>query len=397
MTCREFSYENDMSQIGKTYRNTGNWSVDLAGSISKLLKSGAKEEDIDHLIGVLSPSLSIQQTVKHPIPVERPLRPPVTSFLEPFSVVGKSWLDWGLLDEPEINEKVFMERLLPNFTDRARMAQVAFGDFGKRLNTLGQLCDNDAQSTAAEELSNRWSKFSEGFGSLAQVLGEGVAPGNELIEHAKTIWTAWCEIETTTATVSQALAREGLADTLEGFSVQLRLLRYPLQGLTSYISAPLKQNPAMLFSSIISFAHANLAIVRSMGFVILASVRLPPVVGRRNCTQSCPHLGCTDWCTEDYTGPICSPWRRIVGPIGGPSGIYHRVCRWIVRQTEESNCCCYRSRWDRFWASNPCFCWTERGGPATVLRNTQEWSVIVTTPPAATPPPPFQEISIGNC
>lgn len=100
--------------------------------------------------------------------------------------------------------------------------------------------------------------------------------------------------------------------------------------------------------------------------IILASL-YEPLSGERivegqdeECPSECPYKGCTTYCRDYYNSIVSHTpawWQRVVGGVGGPTGIYHLTCRWSVTRRKKIVCACYRSRWDRFWASNECKKW----------------------------------------
>jgi len=80
----------------------------------------------------------------------------------------------------------------------------------------------------------------------------------------------------------------------------------------------------------------------------------------QDCPPNCPYKGCTTYCKDFYETILSHTpawWQRVVGGVGGPSGVYHLTCRWQVRQRKKVVCACYPSRWSRFWATSACNQW----------------------------------------
>lgn len=112
-------------------------------------------------------------------------------------------------------------------------------------------------------------------------------------------------------------------------------------------------------------------------------------------TQSvpCPFVASTPHCTDNYWSRIsCTPaiWQRIVGGPGGPTELYHIVCRWNVRRIKITSFTSHRTRWDRFWGFRACARWRTRTVANFVARKNH---YQVSVGPVAVLPAPFR----ANC
>lgn len=404
MTCNNHSNKDDGSTfVHPAHLGDSESTADLVNAVAKLIESGASKEDINALIDALNQHGSMaaqppdaQSGGSGSQPVE------AMPFVPLFNAVGKAWQDWGV-NEADFDENTFNETLPLTLADRLNQAQAAYGEFATQLHTLGQLCSSEAEIEAALQLGKSWGQFSKALQAVGHSLSEGTPPGEGLYKPAEAVWQSWLNVQATTADISNRLQSQRMAGTLDVLAAHQRWLDHPLQGFTDALAVPLEKDSSFLLNHALSFGRANLAIVQSFqsmrteGFTHVAS----GTKGGRyrfTCAKACPFLGCyTLACTEWHTLPQCTPWRRIVGPVGGPSGVYHRVCTWVVRQTQSDTCCCYKSRWERFLGLGACICWGENRGPWFTTARTQEWSAILMTPPAATLPPNFSSISAGAC
>jgi hypothetical protein len=72
---------------------------------------------------------------------------------------------------------------------------------------------------------------------------------------------------------------------------------------------------------------------------------------------ACPFIGRTTYCRDFYLARLsCTPatWQRVIGGVGGPSGLYHITCRWMVSRRTKVVTSSYRTRLDRWLARRPC-------------------------------------------
>ena len=403
MTCNDHS--NDDGSIGAHPAHLADFgsAADLVNAVAKIIESGASKEDINALIGALSQHGSMAGQLPAEQGGDSPSqRVEAMPFVPLFNVVGKAWQDWGV-NESDFDEDTFNETFPLILSDRLNQAQAAYGEFATQLHTLGQFCNCEAEREAALQLGKSWSQFSKALQTVGHSLGEGTPPGEGLYKPAEAVWQSWLNVQATTADIANQLKSQRLAGTLDVLAAHQRWLDHPLQGLTSTLAMPLEKDSSFLLNHALSFGRANLAIVQSFqsmqteGF---AHVARGTKSGRliTHCAQACPFLGCFPLaCTERYTNPQCTPWRRIVGSVVGPSGVYHRVCTWVVTQTQSDTCCCFKTRWERFLGIGNCICWGVSKGPWFTTARTQEWSAILLTPPAAAAPANFSSISGGAC
>ena len=162
-----------------------------------------------------------------------------------------------------------------------------------------------------------------------------------------------------------------------------------LAGAWSDLLVALAAKPAE--PKVVALCHAQCGAVGASALSLLAACALfgrtvsvpQPTLG---CTAPCPHQGCTRYCHDAYVNPVgCTPWVKV--PAGlFTSGGWSSTCTWTVR-AEVKDVCCYRSRWDRFWAVDDCRCTTRlvRTGQR-VARHT--WKSATRVAPVA-PPPKF--------
>ncbi len=367
-------------------------AAQIIPAVSRLLKSGADPADLQALLEMMD----IPTAIGVPSVVGQ-VEPSSLDFIEPFSIVGTSWLDWEV-DDQDGSDEAFVDGFLAKLAVRLAVAEGAYSRFTQRLRTLAQISNNEAQISAATSMADAWDALAQAFGSVRDAVRSGLTPGEMITRLTPGIGEAWSAVEAQTVAASITLFGEDLPYSLTALALHQRSVRPSLHHLVGCLGHDFHENPASLIGAAILFGQANMSVATAMTSVMFANVvALAPVAGVRTCAPPCPHKKCTVWCTESYAGPTCTVWRRIVGGVGGPSGLYHRVCNWLVTQTETGNCCCYRSRWDAFFASGACSCWTETGGPGIVVKSTQEWDGVLGTPPGPGLPAPFTKISIGNC
>jgi hypothetical protein len=76
-------------------------------------------------------------------------------------------------------------------------------------------------------------------------------------------------------------------------------------------------------------------------------------------TITCP-LGTFPDCEtntwETKSGPSCGGWTRFCGGLDAvfvtfcpDGGLWRRICTYTITEWSQMICCCYESRWDRFW------------------------------------------------
>lgn len=73
--------------------------------------------------------------------------------------------------------------------------------------------------------------------------------------------------------------------------------------------------------------------------------------------------------------------------VGPGYSLYNRACNWIVQLSQKNIFACYRSRWDRFWASGACQTWATitTPTPATILETVTEFATGSGAPLATLP------------
>lgn len=373
-------------------------AAELVRAIQRLLESGASEEDVSALMEAMGGHGDLPPADGDGgVGGGGASGPSTPAWLEPFQTLGDGLLDWAPEDPEAGGEDELAGMLFDVLAGRALLGEAALRRLATRLGGLGAGCDAPGRADAADDLSEAFGSFADGWGGLAGLLEGREGPGDDLVEVAEALNGGFHAVLTALDHAAETREADDPVHPLRTLGQHLARTGPVLWGFTSSLSVPTELGLLPVASSAVHLGQAYRGLVESLGLILLAGVVLPPVRGRRGCTTRCPHKGCTDWCRERYTPTACTPWRRIVGGVGGPTGLYHRVCTWLVRQSEVSYCACYRSRWDRFWATGACSTWTERGGPRWIAKNTQEWAAAGLTPPGAALPAPFTATNIGNC